>query len=450
MKTKIWLCCKILLLCFIISSCKKTNNIQVASIPYHPLASEKDLDTLIQKIGNARVVLLGEASHGTSEYYQWRTAITKRLIQEKGFDFMGIEGEWADSYRVNNFIKGPRQDSAAAVNVLKNYNRWPTWMWGNYEVASLVTWLNNYNAGRPAEDKFGFYGLDVYCLWESMAEMMPFIQSNDSLRNMAIQVQQCFQPYSSDVQEYGYAVANASPSCVAQTMRLYQAVMQATGNAVTGNETQFLMQQNALVALNGENYYRTSVISYEESWNIRDRHMGEVTKRLLQLHGPDSKMIIWEHNTHVGDARFTDMASQGMVNVGQLVREELGQQNVFAVGFGSYQGSVIASNAWGGPISKMRVPPAPAGSWEGMLHKIGPTDKIIFSSAIADNAAMQQKIGHRAIGVVYNPNQEEGNYVPSVIPGRYDAFIYIDQSTALHPLGTMPMKEPGDTYPSGY
>jgi erythromycin esterase len=448
----------VFILLFSILSCRKEtdannsggNNNNVASIPYHPLTSEKDLDILMQQIGNARIVLLGEASHGTSEYYQWRAAITKRLIQEKGFDLMGIEGEWADSYRVNNFIRGQKQDSIAAVNVLRNYDRWPTWMWGNYEVASLVTWLNNYNQSKSSSEKFGFYGLDVYCLWESMTELMPYIQGNDSLRNLALQVQQCFQPYSSDVQEYGYAVANASANCVAQTERLYRSIMQFTGNAVAKNESQFVMQQNVLVAYNAERYYRSSVTSYEGSWNIRDRHMAETIRRLLEFHGPDSKMIIWEHNTHVGDARYTDMVAEGMVNVGQLVRESYGEANVFAVGFGSYEGSVIASNNWGGPIITMDVPDAPANSWEGMLHQLGASNKLIISSELKNNPALQSNIGHRAIGVVYNPNQERGNYVPSKVANRYDAFIFIDKTTALHPLGTAPKREPGDTYPSGY
>jgi erythromycin esterase-like protein len=161
-------------------------------------------------------------------------------------------------------------------------------------------------------------------------------------------------------------------------------------------------------------------------------------------------MIIWEHNTHIGDARFTDMAKEGLVNVGQLVREEYGQNNVYAVGFGSYQGTVIASNSWGGATQRMPVPAAPSGSWEGMLHQLGATNKIILSNEIKGNEALQKSVGHRAIGVVYHPGQEQGNYVPSIMPDRYDAFIFIDQTTALHPLNTQPRREPGDTYPSGY
>ncbi|RYZ52029.1 MAG: erythromycin esterase family protein [Sphingobacteriales bacterium] len=419
-------------------------------IPSHELNGEDDLDSLIQQIGDARIVLLGEASHGTAEFYQWRAAITKRLIREKGFNAMAVEGEWADSYRVNQFIKGPRQDSAAAVNVLKNYDRWPTWMWGNYEVASLITWLNHYNQGVPAAAKAGFYGLDVYCLWESSQELMPYLQpSNSQAIKAAKQLQQCFRPYSADATDYSYAVARASASCRNQTANLWEAILQLTGEATAQNEASFVMQQNALVALNAERYYRTSVSSYPESWNIRDRHMMQTIKRLLEFHGPQSKLIIWEHNTHVGDARYTDMERQGMVNVGQLAREEYGADNVFAVGFGTYEGTVIAADSWGSAIRTIPVPKAPTGTWENMLHNIG-GNRLLFSDELKGVEALEREIGHRAIGVVYDPQNERGNYVPSVLPGRYDAFIFIDKTTALHPINIPVRNEPPDTYPSGY
>jgi erythromycin esterase-like protein len=441
------------LLLFTLLSCNKHTsgkNEVVIKLPAHALDSEKDLDALLEQIGNARIVLLGEASHGTSEYYLWRSAISKRLIREKAFDMIAVEGEWADSYRVNQFIKGERKDSAAAVALLRHYNRWPTWMWGNYEVASLVTWLNRHNQTLAAQEKVGFFGLDVYCLWESMQELMPYIQGNDSLTRMAKQVQQCFRPYSADPMQYAYAVANESAACRTQTERLWQSVMSFTGGTTATTEAPFLMQQNALVARNGERYYRASVSSYPDSWNIRDEHMHQTIQRLLERHGPDSKMIVWEHNTHIGDARYTDMTAGGMVNVGQLVRERFGQENVYAVGFGSYSGSVIASNEWGGPIQTMTVPPAKKDSWEDVLHRQSPVNKIIFSNELRQTEHWLNPIGHRAIGVQYDPRREAGNYVPSVIPNRYDAFIFIDKTTALHPINIQPGNEPPDTYPSGY
>jgi len=433
-------------------SCKKNTDDGPLADPFpsHQLKSEKDLDSLLQQIGNANIVLLGEASHGTAEYYDWRAAITKRLVQEKGFNMMAVEGEWADSYRVNQFIKGAPKDSTQAVDLLRQYDRWPTWMWGNYHIASLVTWLNQYNQSRAANNKVGFFGLDVYCLWESTQELIPYIQGNDSLMRTAQQVQNCFQPFSADPMLYAYAVANASANCRTQTEKLWQSVYNSTGGTTATNEAQFVMQQNALVALNGERYYRASVSSYPDSWNIRDQHMAQTIARLMALSGPNAKLIVWEHNTHVGDARYTDMASQGTVNVGQLVREQFGQNNVYIVGFGSYKGSVIAADEWGGPIEVMNVPAAQKGSWEELLHRQSAENKILFSNELANVAALKNPIGHRAIGVQYDPARENGNYVPSVIPNRYDAFIFIDQTKALRPLGTAARNEPPDTYPSGY
>jgi erythromycin esterase-like protein len=419
-------------------------------LPAHALSSENDLDSLLSQIGDARIVLLGEASHGTAEYYQWRSAISKRLIQEKGFRLMAVEGEWADTYRVNQFIKGPAKDSVQAVALLQQYNRWPTWMWGNYEIASLITWLNGHNQQKFDAEKVGFYGLDVYCLWESAQELMPYIQGNDSLVRMAQQVQQCFQPYSADPMQYASAVANAAVNCRTQTERLWQGVWNVTGNRTATAEPAFVMQQNALVIRNGEQYYRMAASSYPGSWNVRDSHMHQTVQRLLDFHGPDAKLIVWAHNTHVGDARYTDMAQGGMVNLGQLVREDFGQENVYVVGFGSYSGRVIAAAEWGGAIETMRVPAARHGSLEELLHRQSAESKILFSNELKQQQVLMQPIGHRAIGVEYNPTNEGGNYVPSTIPNRYDAFIFIDKTTALHPLGTRPNNEPPDTYPSGY
>jgi erythromycin esterase-like protein len=420
-------------------------------IPNHPLRSEKDLDVLINQIGDARVVLLGEATHGTADFYNWRAAITKRLIKEKGFDFIASESEWADSYRVNNFIKGAKQDSTAAVELLKHYDRWPTWMWGNYEIASLVTWLNDYNQTKAAADKVGFFGLDVYCLWESISEVMPYIKSADaSVVKAAQKVHHCFQPYNADVQQYAIAVANLEDDCRSETNRFWKSIHKLTEDKPTRNEADFVMEQNALVALNGERYYRAMVTSGSASWNIRDEHMAETLKRLLSFHGADAKAIVWEHNSHVGDARYTNMAENGEVNVGQLVRKEVGENNVFIVGFGTYQGTVIASEEWGKPYKKMEVPKAESGSWEDILHKLNPGNKIIISKEISENKFFKRPVDHRAIGVVYHPAEVQfPYYVPSKIHKRYDAFIFIDNTQALHPIPIKLRNEPPDLYPSG-
>jgi erythromycin esterase len=437
----------------VIFGCTRKTGAQTDVVPLasHPVTNEADLDVLLNEIGDARVVLLGEATHGTSEFYQWRAAISRRLIEEKGFDFIAVEGEWADSYRLNQFIKGAPSDSASAIRLLKQYDRWPTWMWANTEIASLTTWLNKQNQGKNDKEKAGFFGLDVYCLWESMQELMPYLnQSQPALVTAANKVNACFKPFGEDPQDYANAVANASAGCRQETNNLWQAVSNFTPGDVGTTIDEFAMEQNALVAKNGENYYRAMVSDNAESWNVRDRHMAETLDRLLTFHGSGSRAIVWEHNTHVGDARYTDMAGAGMVNVGQLVREKYGEENVFIVGFGSYEGRVIASGAWGADIQEMKLPAAKNGSWESMVHGNSPTDQIILSREIADIPALQKKVGNRAVGVVYDPRNEDGNYVPTEITRRYDAFFFVDKTTALHPIDVNKRNEPPDTYPSGY
>ncbi|RYZ30885.1 MAG: erythromycin esterase family protein [Chitinophagaceae bacterium] len=435
----------------LLSNCRKDNFPQSSNVNIrsHPLQTSSDLDLLLQQIGNARIVMLGEASHGTHEFYEWRAAITKRLMQEKGFDMMAVEGEWADSYRVNQFVKGGPKDSLQAVSLLRQYDRWPTWMWGNQEIASLITWMNNYNQTQGAANKVGFYGMDVYCLWESVSELMPFIQGNDSLMRIANDVAQCFRPFNASGEDYARAVLNSSVTCKTQTNRLWTSVLAYTGGTTAKTEPAFVAQQNALVAANAEKYYSSMVVSNASSWNIRDEHMAQTIQRLLEFAGPDSKIIIWAHNTHVGDARYTDMATYGEVNVGQLMRERYGQENVYLVGFGTYTGTVIASNEWGGPIQTLNVPAAQRGSWEYLLHQNGGNNQLIFSNEIREDASLSKSLGNRAIGVVYDPGNERGNYVPTVIPNRYDAFLFIDKTIALRPLHTTARNEPPDTYPWG-
>jgi erythromycin esterase len=443
-----------LMLLLVFTSCKKegasaTPETTVLNIPSLSLTDPGSIDSLVQRIGNARIVMLGEASHGTSEFYQWRTLISQRLIREKGFRGIAVEGEWADSYRVNEFVRGPRRDSAQAVALLRQYDRWPTWMWGNIEVAQLVNWLNLYNQGRPAAQQAGFYGLDVYCLWESNRELLARL-SNDSLLRLARGVEQCFAPFSADPIAYANAVAAAGANCQTQAEALYQGVLQHTGNTTAVDEAAFVLHQNALVVYNGEQYYSAAASSNTRSWNIRDMHMQLTVRRLLQHWGPDSKIIIWAHNTHVGDARYTDMAAAGEFNVGQLLRQEYGNGQVYIVGSGTYSGTVIAADEWGSPIGVKSVPEAQAGSWESILHASGTGDRILFSDMLVGIPRLLEPVGHRAIGVVYDPRRESGNYVPSVIPKRYDAFLFIDVTHALQPLGTPVRNEPPDTYPSGY
>lgn len=427
-------------LLFIITSCTQSKKDADTPAPttfvnqgVYPLASTTDLDILLQEIGNARYVLLGEASHGTHEFYTWRAEITKRLIQEKGFTLIAVEGDWPDAYQLNQYIKGQNTQGANARETLKAFNRWPTWMWANEEIAELAEWLRTYNSGQ-VPTKVGFYGLDVYSLWESMEVVIQYLEATDPQRAATARAAyECFASYKGDEQAYASATLRNPDLCADELAAMLESVRSGM-QAIPSAEEAFNLEQNALVAVNAEKYYHTMVRDNAGSWNVRDRHMTETINRLMQLHGPEAKIIVWEHNTHVGDARATDMAAEGMVNVGQLVREQHAGEGVYVVGFGTYQGSVIAGSSWGASPRKMPVPAAQTQSWENIMHQTAPANKIVLTRELKDNAEAMKTRGHRAIGVVYDPAHEQGNYVPTILPDRYDAFMFIDQTEALRPL----------------
>lgn len=409
---------------------------QEAEIPaaaIRALESEEDLDVLLNQIGDARIVLLGESSHGTSEFYTWRAAISKRLIEQKGFDMIAVEADWEDAYAINKFIRGTSQYTTA-TDALQEFDRWPEWMWANREIADFTEWLRTYNM-RSDEADAGFYGLDVYGIWESLDAVTRYLDENHpGSLELAHAVRDCFEPYQGDESAYARATLDSSVNCEPVISALYEAIEALISEDNDLSREEFNLLQNAAVVANAETYYRTAVRSNATSWNVRDLHMMGTINRLLEQEGPDSRIIVWEHNTHVGDARATDMADAGMVNVGQLVREEYGEDHVHITGFGTYRGEVLAAPQWGARSRVMRVPRAMKNSWEWILHQHAPADKIILMNQLSQNPYYQQRIGHRAIGVVYDPDQESGNYVPSVLPERYDTFIFIDESDALQPL----------------
>ncbi len=419
-----------------------------------PLRSPVDLDPLIERVGDARFVLLGEASHGTAEYYSWRAAITRRLVTEKGFSFVAVEGDWPDCYRVNRCVKHGAEVPPDPREVLASYAQWPTWMWANEEVVGLVRWLREHNAGRPATEMVGFYGLDVYSLWDSMRSVTDYLTEHDPEHvDAALAALRCFEPYREDPQRYAWATHTSPCSCADAVADL---VRSFTADDRRGDgqdpEAPFAAEQNALVAAGAERYYRTMVVGDAESWNVRDVHMTDTLDRLVAHHGEGAKAVVWEHNTHVGDARYTDMADEGMVNVGQLVRERHGEDDVVVVGFGGHQGRVVASTRWGGPMERMRVPPARSGSLEARLHLAGVGPSLfIFPARGQQPEWLREWRDHRAIGVVYSARQEQwGNYVPTVLGSRYDAFLYFDDTDALHPLHGEPERLGGEagTYPT--
>jgi len=417
-----------------------------------PLESALDLDPLLEKLSGSRLVLLGEASHGTHEYYTWRSAITKRLIEEQGFNFIAVEGDWPDFYRVNRYVKHYGDPHDTAVEVLKEFNRWPTWMWANWEVKALVDWFYQYNDGLSAHTRVGMYGLDVYSLWESMDTIVDYLKMHDrTLLPAAKRALGCFEPFRDEMgMAYARSLQRLIPkTCENEVVSLLNGIKQRATHYNTDLEVSLNIKQNAYIAKNAEKYYRSMAAADQSSWNLRDHHMTDTLKRLLKFHGPDSKAIVWEHNTHVGDARATNMALDGTINVGQLVREQLADLHPKIIGFGSYQGTVVAGSEWGAPMQNMKVPPAMKGSWEHLLHQTGKGDQLLFMDELMGNKLFEAPIGHRAIGVVYHPKYEKpGNYVPSVMPERYDAFIHIDTSEGVHAMDVyVDQSQLPETYP---
>jgi erythromycin esterase-like protein len=418
----------------------------------HPLTSPADLDPLIEKIGNARVVMLGEASHGTHEYYTWRSHLSKRLITELGFSFIAVEGDWPDCYRLNRYIKGYANDHSA-IEVLKRFDRWPTWMWANWEIAALAEWMKKHNAAFSAEKRVGFYGLDVYSLWESMEAIIDYLEKTDpKALEAARKAYLCFEPYSGgEGRDYASALRFVPELCEDEAVNLLTEIQRRMIYYDHDYEAAFNAEQNALVTVNAERYYRAMLEGSAASWNARDTHMEETLERLLDFHGEGARAIVWAHNTHIGDAAYTDMAEEDMYNIGGLARQRFGNEEVVLVGFGSNAGSVIAGKSWGAAMKVMEVPQGRKGSWEALLHEAGAKNKLLLMDDYKDSSLKTGRIPHRAIGVVYNPEFEQyGNYVPSVITERYDAFLFIDQTSALHPLHLHPdgHKTP-ETYPFG-
>jgi erythromycin esterase len=410
-----------------------------------PLDGE-GLDRLVDELGRSRIVLLGEATHGTSEFYTWRARLTMRLVREHGFRFVAVEGDWPDCFRLNRFVKGDPGVPPEAAQALRGFQRWPTWMWANEEVAAFLAELrqSNRELGGPGA---GFYGLDVYSLWESLRSLSASLKGRADAARAVQAALDCFEPYGESGEAYAGKAASWLPSdCRDEVLRALVETRGSLGALPdSATEARLDAEQNALVAVHAEAYYRAMVRGGPGSWNLRDTHMLDTLGRLLEHHGPGAKGVVWAHNTHVGDARATDMADAGMVNLGQLARERWPGQ-VAAVGFTTHEGSVVAGRAWEAPMRTMPVPPAREGSLEHLLHRLG-GDRVAF---LRDAQGLHEPVPHRAIGVVYDPAREGGNYVPTIVPRRYDALVHIDRSHAVAPLHVrLERGEPPETYPWG-
>ena len=430
----------------------------------HPLTgATRDYDPLLDLIGDARLVLLGEASHGTHEFYRERARITQRLIEEYGFTVVAVEADWPDAYRVNRFVRGGGADTVAA-EALGNFIRFPRWMWRNRDVLAFVAWLRDFNdALSPGEPKVGFYGLDLYSLSSSVDAVIRYLDEVDpEAARRARSRYACFDHFGEDSQAYGYAATiGMSASCEREVLQQLLDLQRRAADLSQRDgripeDEYFYAEQNARLVKNAEEYYRTMFQGRTSSWNLRDRHMAETLEALLahfDRKGRRTKMIVWEHNSHIGDARATSMGWEGEWNVGQLARERYGDDAVL-VGFSTYTGTVTAADDWDAPAERMRVRAGLDGSFEALFHSLGVPDLLLpmrgrpeVSSALAETRL------ERAIGVVYRPRTERlSHYFEARLPEQFDAVLHFDRTTAVEPLdmtsgwGTGELPE---TYPTG-
>lgn len=438
-----------------------------------PLRSPSDLQSVIDRVKDSRVVMLGESTHGTEDFYRWRALISEWLIVKHGFNFIAVEGDWPSCRPLHRYILSTG-DGGSARQAIEGFRRWPTWMWANTEVTRLAEWLKSHNARVAPSLRAGFYGLDVYSLFESMDAVIQELEKVNLFHAKQARLRYaCFGPYGRDEQAYIRSLARMSKDCERQVVDalrdLLRMRLETSPASLLGVEEDALFhaQQNARVVMNAEKYYRAMIHADDDSWNVRDRHMLDSLEWLLERHDrgaradgtgrtAPTKAIVWAHNTHIGDYRATSMRERGLINLGGLARERFGRDQVALVGFGTYDGAVTASHAWNGPIETMRVPPAKEGSYEAVFHDICRVQRYPGFSLAFDPRdpsaceALSQTRGHRAIGVVYDPEHERWtNYVPTELARRYDAFIFVDRTQALQPyLLPVGEHEIPDTWPN--
>ena len=428
-----------------------------------PLSGEvDDYNQLLAVIGNARFCLLGEATHGTHEFYRERAEITKQLIKEKGFTAVAVEADWPDAFRVNRYVRGLSDDNNAD-EALSGFKRFPTWMWRNTVVVDFVEWLRAYNASLPNDSvKVGFYGLDLYSLYTSIEAVLSYLTRIDpEAAKRARYRYSCFEHFGEDTQAYGYAATlGITESCerevIDQLVELRRrAADYASRDGRVAQDEFFFAEQNARLVLNAERYYRTMFHGRVESWNLRDRHMAETLDALfthLNSQRQPGKIAVWEHNSHLGDARATYMADYGELNVGQLVRERHGSQAVL-IGFTTFTGTVTAASDWDGPAERKRVRPALADSYERLLHDVGISNFVIDLHNSELSQLLRNPRLERAIGVIYVPQTErQSHYFDARLSDQFDAVIHCDETQALEPLERYALwetGEPPETFPTG-
>lgn len=401
-----------------------------------------------------RVILLGESSHGTEEFYRARAAITRRLIAQHGFTILAVEADWPDAAAVDRFVR----DRPAPAGTPRPFARFPTWMWRNAAVADLTDWMRRHNLGRPREARAGFYGLDIYNLRDSMAAVLEYLDAADpEAATVARERYGCLTPWRNDPAVYGRAVLTESgerceKQALAQCREMLERSLQAS---LSDSPALFDAAQNARLVASAERYYRIMYYGGAESWNLRDTHMFETLEQLLEAAGPDAKAVVWAHNSHIGDARATEMGQErDELNLGQLVRERYGPACAL-IGFGAHEGTVAAADDWDGQMRIKTIRPGLRNSVERLFHQTGVPCALLDMGPELDpdlRRELDQPRLERFIGVIYRPETERHSHYAEVrLPQQFDAFVWFDQTQALQPLDG-PRPDAGrvpDTWPFG-
>ena len=402
-----------------------------------PLDGDASLDRLISAAADKELVLLGEASHGTHEYYLWRDKISRRLISEQNFSFIAVEGDFASLYHLNRYVKNLDGAANSAREILLKLHRWPTWMWANEEVVALAEWLRSHNDNLPQDKKVGFYGMDVYDEWNSKKAALDLLKTTDQTAYEYVKEQyNCFGQHKGDSWSYAHAVRAGKENCATATKNVVEYIRNNRNNfSELSDDAYFYLLQNTIVVHNAEEFYRESIASKGDvSWNSRVHHMHGTVNDLLNLYGKNSKGIVWAHNTHIGDAEYTNMRKTGEKNIGQLTREGLGNDNVLLIGFTTFEGKVMAGSSWGAPMEEMTIPPAISNSIEYKLNQIDQESFYLIFDKEDRKKKNLKSMGNRAVGVVYNPKRDKRQFVPTIVPMRYDALFFFKKTTALRVL----------------
>lgn len=435
---------------------KVCNLVREAAYPF--AGTPADYDPVLEMAGDCRFVLLGEATHGTHEFYRHRAQITKRLIAEKGFNAVAVEADWPDAYRMNLYVRGQGGDRDA-IDSLEGFQRFPTWMWRNADVLDFIGWLRNYNDHHPSQ-KAGFYGLDLYSLHASIRAVLDYLDKVDpDAAERARNRYACFEHFGEDTQAYGYATGiGISRSCEDEVVNQWLEIRRRAADLSQRDgrllpDAFFFAEQNARLVKNAEEYYRTMFQGRTSSWNLRDTHMAETLEALTHhLGARTAKIAVWAHNSHLGDARATEMGARGELNLGQLVRQRHGSKALLA-GFTTYTGTVTAASHWDGPAERKRVRPALTGSYEELFHETGvPNFLLKLRDGGETAAALRSPRLERAIGVIYLPHSERvSHYFHTRLADQFDAIMHMDETRAVEPLERVAewkTTEVPETYPT--